>query len=306
MGQRTGSESLTRIISAFWGERTWSQAELSRYLGVTVRTLRKHLDELTSAGWPLHREDDHPHVYWSIPKDWFPGGVALGREEIASLLHLLARLPESAERERVIGALKNNAPAPLLTVLDRVLPPRSSPVAEQHLPAVLDALGQRKVLKIRYFTASRGAIGTRLLSVQRVLAGPPARFIAYCHTANDLRWFRLENIEGLSPSPEADFVEVDDAQVEEVVSRSVDGFFAGPSVRVTFFVRAPESRWVAKNLPEGLEGIDTDGGLLVDQETHGLIPIARFVVGLGKAAECRSPELAKQVRALAREALGED
>ena len=306
MGNRTGTETVAGIIAAFWRDRTWSQATLARELGLTVRSVRKHLDELVVLGWPLEREEDHPHVYWSVPQDWFPGGVFFDAADLSALLHLLVRVPAGPERSRLLHALSRRAPKLVSSEIDRVLPPETSEVEEELLPRVLDAVSQRTPLQLRYFTASRGTLSERTVSIQRVLTGPPARFVAYCHAAKDLRWFRLDYVASLREGPSPTFVDVDDEQVDGFLQKSVDGFYAAEAKRVAFFVREPESRWVAKNLPDGLDGVDVDGGFLVDCQTNGLLPAARFVVGLGAAAECRSDELKEEVRRLARGALGKD
>jgi predicted DNA-binding transcriptional regulator YafY len=139
--------------------------------------------------------------------------------------------------------------------------------------------------------------------VQRVLVGPPTRFLAWCHTQNALRWFRLDYAASLSSDESAVFHDVEDDVVDSMVNESVDGFHGRGRARIAFFVRDPDARWVANNLPEGLSGASVDGGFLVETETAGLLPVARFVVGLGGAAECRSPELAALVRELAEGAL---
>jgi len=305
MGSRTATDTITGIVAAFWRDRTWSQASLARALGLTTRSLRKHLDELVLRGWPLEREEDHPHVYWSVPSDWFPAGVLLDADDLGALLHLLVRVPDGVERARLLAAISRSTPELVSTALDRVLPAQTTPTEEALLPAVLDAAVQRVALQCRYFTASRGALTDRVISVQRVLPGPPARFIGHCHTVRDLRWFRLDFVTSLRKSTTG-FVDVEDELVEAMLSKSVDGFYAGDETRVVFFIHSPEARWAAKMLPEGLEGVDVDGGFLVDCTTNGLLPVARFVVGLGKAAECRSPELRRAVEQLARGALGQE
>jgi hypothetical protein len=100
LGQRTSSETLIAVIVAFWRQPVWSQADLAREAGVSPRVARRYLDELTVAGWPLEREEDHPHVYWSVPKGWFPAGVLLDSETVASLVRGLVRVPPSEARSQ--------------------------------------------------------------------------------------------------------------------------------------------------------------------------------------------------------------
>jgi proteasome accessory factor C len=203
----------------------------------------------------------------------------------------------------LLKAISGHAPAVVVDALDRVIPPRSSEAEEKLLPILLNGLAELTPLRIQYWTASRGSLGHRVVSVQRVLVGPPTRFVAWCHTANGLRWFRLESATSAKPDSTAAFHAVEDAEVDDFINASVDGFHGDQRVRVAFFVRDPDARWVALNLPEGLTGTPENNGLFVEADTTGLLPIARFVVGLGAAAECRTPELARLVRELAEGAI---
>ncbi len=303
MGQRTSSETLAAIVVAFWQRRVWSQADLARETGVSPRAVRRHLDELSAAGWPFVREEDRPHVYWSVPNGWFPGGVPLDPGAIAALVHVLMRVPASSARTKLLKAITGHAPKVVVDALDRVIPPRTSEMEETILPILLNGLAELIPLRMHYWTASRGTFGTRTVSVQRVLLGPPTRFVAWCHAARELRWFRLDYASAATTDDTATFHSVDDAEVDAFIGDSVDGFHGVARVPVAFFVRDPDARWVARNLPEGLVGTSEDNGLYVATDTTGLLPIARFVVGLGAAAECRTPELAKLVRELAAGAL---
>ncbi len=74
MGRRSQTETVAGIYQSCLQRRTWSQAVLARELEVSVGTLRRVLGELQAEGMPLHRDEDHSQVYWSVPKDWYPGG----------------------------------------------------------------------------------------------------------------------------------------------------------------------------------------------------------------------------------------
>lgn len=305
MGQRSNAETVTAILAAFWTHRTWRQAELARTLNLSVRALTRHLEALVGAGWPLSRDEDHPNVFWSLPKAWFPDGILLSREDGASLLHVLLRVPESPERRRLLHAISVRLPVVLQkdAPVARVVPPPATDESEEHLSALLDAALARRPLRLKYFTVSRGSVSDRVVSVQRVVVGPPARFVAWCHASAALKWFRVDSVMRLTTDGAA-FHEVEDAAVEALLAGSVDGYSAGPAVRVEVFVREPESRWVRQNLPAGLSARDEPGGVTLFAETAGLLPTARFVVGLGASAVCRTPELAAEVRRLAEGALG--
>jgi len=103
VGQRSQTESVAGVYQAFLQRRTWKQAELAKELGIGPEPLRRILYELRERGMPLDREEDRPHVYWSVPKDWFPGSVVFKRDEIPELLRQLRRVPHGPGRARVLA-----------------------------------------------------------------------------------------------------------------------------------------------------------------------------------------------------------
>jgi predicted DNA-binding transcriptional regulator YafY len=303
MGRRALAETVTGIIAAFWKEKTWSQSALAKELDLSPRAVAKHLSELLLAGWPLTRDEDHPHVYWSVPPSWFPEGVLLEQRDVAALLHVLLRVPESNERKRLLRLVAARLPAPAGGAMDRVVPPSTSDDSERNLPALLDAAVGRESLRVKYFGASRGDVRDRVVSVQRVVVGPPARLVVWCHASKKLKWFRVDGVLQADHDKTEVFHQVPDDDVDAFLRASVDGYAAGPVIRVEAFVREPECRWVERNLPAGVEARADDGGILLFAETAGVVPFARFIVGLGAAAECRSSELAAAVRVLAEGAI---
>ncbi len=301
MGQRSAAETIIAILHAFTRQGTWRQRDLAVEVGVSVPALRKRLDELTGR-IPLEREEDHPDVFWSVPKGWFPSGAVIPFSDLPDLVRLLMRLPRTRERERLLSvALRvqpqlQDARAPIMT--------EAGVDGEQmYLPAIEDAAAQRRSLKIRYFTASRGELAWRHVSVMRIVIGPPARFVAVCHRTGTLKWFRLSNVIEASQD-DTPFRGWDQAAVEQYVRESSDGFRdRDDSIECAFTVRQPESRWLSRNLLPGMACVDVPDGILVTAKTSGLLRVARFVVGLGAAATVQTPELRHLVEELARGAL---
>jgi predicted DNA-binding transcriptional regulator YafY len=304
MGKRGGIETVVAILRAFLDQATWTQADLARRLGVGAPAIRRHLLEMQRAGFGLEAQPDHPHVYWSVPKGWLPGAVALQSDEAAEVLRQLARLPRTKAREKVIHAILHR----LRPASDAGEPPivavQPSPEEEKHLPTVEDAATGSTVLSMRYYSSSRGHVAQRFASVQRVLIGPPARFIAHCHGSKTLRWFRVGNVESAVLAKEQPFVRVPKAEVDQFEKSSLDGYHdAAPPSDEAFFVRDPEARWVKNNLLGGMTASQVDGGIRVDAETSALGRLARYVVGLGVAARPETPALTRVVSELAKGAL---
>jgi predicted DNA-binding transcriptional regulator YafY len=247
-------------------------------------------------------------VYWSVPKDWFPGGVVFSRAQLPELLRHLLRLPQNKARDALLQTVVRNLPtgggaAALTTAM---VPPPSTKPEEDYLALVEDAASQRRALWFRYFTSSRGQITVRHASVHRVLHGRPARFVAVCHREDKLKWFRVENILSAHLDPNEPHRPADAAAVEAFLGASVDGFNAGgAAAELSFVVREPESRWVQNNLLPTMKVEELKGRIRITVETNAILQVARYVVGLGAAASAETPALAEAVEELARGALGD-
>ena len=270
-----------------------------------VPALRRHLASLVLRGWPLTSEEDHPHVWWSVPKGWFPGAVAFGPSEVADLVRQLSRMPRSASRDRLLRHVLETAPRVSMSADDKIVVTPSSTEAEQrHLDLAQDSASSRQSLHFRYYTASRGAAQWRHASVQRVAVGPPPRMLALCHRDRKLKWFRVADVFEAKLDPHEPYEAVRSTDVDELVAQSVGGFHSGgQTTSCSFFVSEPEARWVERNLPGELKSEALGDGIRVTTTTGGLMPLARFVVGLGAAARVETPELAHLVEELALGAL---
>lgn len=302
MGTRSSTETIVAILKALLDRRTWAQADLARHVGITTAALHKRLLELRESGIPLDSERDHPHVYWSVPKHWFPGGVFFTGDQVEQIFRQLSRLPKSKARNQLIDSLLKFMPHG--SPADAVVPPDTTPREEQHLPVLEDAASQGIALRFRYFSANRGSEGNRHASVHRVVLGPRARFVATCHRSGDLKWFRIENVSESKLDPSEPYRPAAPGAIDAFLRASLDGFHTGgPPRKHEFFVREPEARWVARNLIDDMQATEVSGGIHVAVETAALGRLARYVVGLGEAGKPLTDELRAEVRSLAQGAL---
>src|SRR5690349_17839899 len=98
MGRRSGTVTISHVLVAFLEQKTWRQAALAKRVGVARKTLVRVLNELREAGMPLEQDEDPPQVFWSVPKNWFPGAVAFHDEDLVDLARLLQRLPPGGKQ----------------------------------------------------------------------------------------------------------------------------------------------------------------------------------------------------------------
>lgn len=306
MGRRSPTESIARIFSAFLRQRTWSQAALARELEIGVPALRKRLDEVALHGVPLQSESDPPHVYWSVPANWFPDSVAFSRNEVPDLLHVLRHAPRSPRRDKLLQVVFDTRRdrSALAATKSLIITPDSSDAEEAFLPIIEDAVTQRRPVRMRFYSTDRCAVETRHVSVHRVDVGPPTRLVATCHRANHLKWFRVDNIVEVHVDRETPFRGASEESIQRFCANSIDGFRGeGEPEEHVFFVREPEARWVSKNLLPPMRAEAMDGGVLVTVATAGAMRVARYVVGLGGAARVDTARLRSLVEELARGAL---
>lgn len=101
-GETARRPRIIAILKAFLDKRTWAQAELARHVGAATPAVQKRLRELQESGIPLERESEHPHVYWSVPNNGYPGGVLFTGEQVKQLVRQLARVPKSKVRDQLI------------------------------------------------------------------------------------------------------------------------------------------------------------------------------------------------------------
>lgn len=305
VGQKGRTESVTAVLAALFTRKTWRQSELAKEVDLSTEALRKVLKELQAAGMPLEQQADHPHVYWSAPRTWFPGGVLFEQKHVPELLRLLRRLPKTKRRDALLSVVteqlpartRHHGPADLVT---RV----ASEQEEQHVPVMEDAAARKVAVRMKYLSGGRGPVVERHASVHLVDVGPPVRFIATCHRSGALRTFRIDNIVSMRTDEAEPFRDCDPAQVASYRASSLDGYKgAGEPIAYSFFVRDPDAGWVANNVLEGMRVETVHGGIRIHVETSAIERLARFVVSLGGAARPETRELAEAVADLALGAL---
>jgi predicted DNA-binding transcriptional regulator YafY len=304
VGRKGSTETISAVLLAFLEQPVWRQAELAERLAIQRKSLKRILDDLTHAGLPLEREEDHPNVYWSVPKSWFPGAVAFRGDDVVKLLRVLRHAPEGPTRAHLLEHLVKGA-----TGLREVAASRSIVTAslgsedELRLWQIEESVEKRCPLHVRYLTASRGDDGWRHVSVHRIVMESPPRLVAMCHREDRLKWFRLDNVLWARPDSSVDFKDMDAGAVDDFVRQSVHGFHSGDTVVCVFHVRKPEARWVRAQLDFPHTQDESAESVTFTTRTAGMLPLARFVVGLGEAAQAVSPELKALVEELARGAL---
>ncbi|MGH7328523.1 MAG: helix-turn-helix transcriptional regulator, partial [Polyangiaceae bacterium] len=215
-------------MAAFRARTTWSQHDLARQIGVKPRTLRTILQALKAGGIPLERQEENRSlVYWSVPQ-WWARGLEAG--EPSTCLRLLARLPHSGDRDRMLARL-----------LRRDVGDAKKSAFDAALAELEDASADQKVARITYRSTRDGVAAERLVSVQRIDHREPPRFIAVCHRTGTLKTFRVDRVESARAIDGVTFRSPPAEETEAMVARSFDGYDGGSVIACVFALRDPES-----------------------------------------------------------------
>lgn len=166
---------------------------------------------------------------------------------------------------------------------------------------VSQALDDGHALRMRYYSASRDALGERTVDPMRLLIVHAVGYLeAWCRSAEAVRLFRLDRIDAL------DVLDEPAAPPQGATPSDVsDGVFAARQGQgQAQLVLAAEARWAAEYYPCE-ELAELDGGRLRIRMRYGDESwMVRLVLGLGGGAEVESPAaLAEAVRKRAFDAL---
>jgi hypothetical protein len=175
--------------------------------------------------WPLERESDLPHTYWSVPADWFPGGVLVQSAQVPELLRVLKRAPRGKLRDAWLRRLARAAsagPDETEYVMREV-----SELEDKHLPVLDEAIQRGLAVHVTYFSANRGHVDERHITPHRILSGPPARVAATCHINGELRWFRVDRLQRAELDESTPARATDAEAVDRFVVHSIDGYAEG-------------------------------------------------------------------------------
>lgn len=258
---------------------------------------------------PLEKEEDHPHVYWSVPKHWFPGGVVFDLEDWDVLVHAVLGISDERRRQKLLGRLLSGrgAGADVREGLERLHEAvEATPLRPEESESVLlieRAAFEAVPLAMYYYSASRGALAWRFVSPQKVFP-ERLRLAAHCHSNGVLRWFRVDNIQRARLAPEEPWMKVDQETLAAFLASSVDGFRDGTEQELVFRVQPPASHWVRRNLLPGMQAEETTGGELKVTARGAAPVVARFIAGLGGSAVAEGEGLRALVRDVAEGALG--
>lgn len=288
--------------------------DLAQRTGVTTRTIRRDLEALQSAGFPLYDELVDGRRYWTLEQRAFKRLDATGftLAELSALyfsrtlVECLAATPfqddVAAAFEKLAGALTPG----MRQFLDRLplvmqakgAPPRGADERAErtHVARLLDATLHHRRVRMQYFSLSSAREKEYVVEPHRLVYAQGGLYVlAFVPDYREMRTFAVERIRALSPLDERFTPSEEPADafahsigVNQGTPERIEIAF---EPRIAPYVR--ERRWHASQTVTARD----DGGVTVTLDVCNDWALKSWILSFGPLARVVAPEsLARQIR----------
>jgi predicted DNA-binding transcriptional regulator YafY len=289
-------------------------AQLVETLGCHRRTVYRDLEALQSAGFPLYSDQEEGHSRWyliesarqSVPipfsitelmalyfsRDWLQGlENTVFHEALESLFQKVkATLPP--ETNHYLETFRH-------TVKVRPQPHKNYGAFRDTLDRINEAIIDRSVLRIDYFTMSRERRSRRRIAPYRLWFFDGTFYlIAYCYLRKDVRVFAVDRIRSIETQAET-FRRPDEGVVDGFMESSF-GVFRGENVRVMVKFAPKAAGYIREKTWHPTQRLTDlkDGAVLFEAEVAGTEEIKHWILQWGARAEVLAPDsLRREIRA---------
>lgn len=286
------------------------------------RTLRRDLEALETAGFPLVNERVEGRVRWRL-MDGFKNIPALtcSPTELMALLisrHLLKPL-EGTQIQAALDSLLTKAAAALpsagheyvsqvANLFSVGLGPHK--VYKQHkdtIDRLTQAIGQACTVQLRYFSASRRRMTRREADPYRLwYASGGLYLVAYCHVRKDVRLFAVERIRSITPTDHPYQMPLGfdlNAYVQDALT-----VMRGPRIEVELLFNKATAAWIKDRIWHSSQKLvrQKDGQLRMTLTVADTRELIGWILSFGGGVRVVKPEsLCASVEEEARKVLGE-
>ncbi len=294
---------LQRLIASRRGK---SAADLARELEYHWRTVYRDLEALQLAGFPIFTDRIDGKNLWSVldsARHNIP--IPLNLTEIMALYFsrgLMTVLKDTVffeSLESFFRKIKTTLPAEAIQYLERLeesfevgsKPYKQYGQLRDLIDRVSEAIVQRKIIEIDYFTMSRKEKTRRKVAPYKIWFFDGAFYlVGNCGLREDIRIFALDRIKSLSSTDES-YEMPQDFKVEDFMQTSFGVFHGEPqNVRIRF--EAEAAGYISEKVWHKTQKIkpQKDGSLIFEARVAGTDEIKFWLMTWGSKAEVLSPK----------------
>ena len=287
--------------------------DMAERTGVTTRTIRRDLEALQSAGFPLFDEIYEGKRYWTLEQRAFKrlDDTAFTLAELSALyfsrtlVECLAATPFHKDVRSAFDKLAGALTPGMRSFLDRlplVMQAKADPGAHPgaaHGPTVaqlLDATLSHRRVSMRYHSFSSDREKTYLVDPHRVVFAQGALYVvAFVAEYNEMRTFAVDRIRALSVTEDR----FQPVELEEDAFAHSLGVHQGPPERIEVAFEPHIARYVRERVWHASQEIreDPGGGVTLTLHVSNDRALRSWILGFGPLAVVKSPpSLAEQIR----------
>jgi predicted DNA-binding transcriptional regulator YafY len=295
------------LISSRMGK---SAADIARDLDCHPRTVYRDLDALQSAGFPMYTERVDGKSLWSLldtVKHHYP--IPFTFTELMAL-HFSRDVLKVLEGTIFYDSLES-----LFQKVRTTLPPESKKYLEQISKSLVsrprpykqykkckeiihqvnEAVIQRKVIDIVYYTMSRRRMTKRKVAPYQVWFYDGTFYlIGLCSLANEIRIFALDRIKMLRTTNE-NFDIPSDFDYDALTNKSF-GVFQGPSVKIKVWFDKEIAGYIREKVWQSSQRIheQRDGSIIFEAEVSGTDEVKFWLMSWGSKALVLEPDYLRE------------
>lgn len=293
------------ILRDLEGSRRLTIDELAERTGVTTRTIRRDLEALQLAGFPLYDESHDGKKYWMLEQKAFKRLDATGftLAELSALyfsrtlVECLAATPFGQDVTSAFDKLGDALTPSMRQFLDRlplVIQAKAEPGGHaaarggKQTGQLLDATLQHRRVAMRYHSFSSDREKAYLIEPSRVVFAQGALYVvAFVPEYGQTRTFALDRIKSLSVTEER--FEPDDS-AEEAFAHSL-GVHQGAPERIEIAFAPRIARYIRErvwHVSQDVQDLD-DGGVVLTLQVSNDLALRSWILGFGPLARALSP-----------------
>lgn len=287
--------------------RDWTITKLAEHLQVTTRTIRRDVNALEAAGFPLYNSGDAGEKYWrldarslldALPRNGLTVPEVCALYSSRALVMAIAEPRVLADLQSALAKIEAALPPGMKRFLDR-LPAvvTAKPAfararsATQHdiMTRLFQAATAQHVVSMRYHSNTSGHEKEYAVHPYRLVYAQNALYLqAFVPAYQELRTFLLDRIRRLS-------IEKDTFQrVAELPSKPFGksmGAYSGPTVRVKLRFAAGAAAFIKDRIWHDSQTLRdrTDGSLEMTLNVCDDYALRQWILGFGRAVRVIAP-----------------
>jgi predicted DNA-binding transcriptional regulator YafY len=300
------------ILRDLEASRRMTIDDLASRTGVTTRTIRRDLEALQSAGFPLFDETHDGRKYWTLEHRAFKRlddtGFTLAELSALyfsrTLVECLAATPFQKDVRSAFDKLGGALTPGMRQFLDRlplVMQAKAEPGAHpapargKEIAQLLDATLNHRRIAMRYHSFSSDREKDYAIEPYRVVFAQGALYVvAFVPEYKQIRTFAVDRIRSLSITEER----FEPVELEEEAFAHSLGVHQGPPERIEIIFEPRIARYVKERMWHSSQEIEEreDGTVLLTLNVSNDWALRSWILGFGPLAKVVSPpSLAAQI-----------